>query len=209
MHSFTTERLLIRPLLADDETFFCRQFTNEKVMRYTGGTLSKEEASKVFHRSLRANERAKKGGKKSVLTWAIVCRKKEAIIGTQTLSYLIRPHNEEIMSAAELDDIKQAEIGIMLTPKANGKLFPEEAMGALMEYGFTQLKITRINAFYDSRNFATKRFVNKLGFNFSSKYQQEHSTASYQYFCQKQWQEKMIETIFVPCEIKVIADVAD
>ena len=40
MHSFTTKRLLIRPLLAEDETFFCRQLSNEKVIRYTGGALS-------------------------------------------------------------------------------------------------------------------------------------------------------------------------
>ncbi|PKG83192.1 N-acetyltransferase [Colwellia sp. 75C3] len=199
MHSFTTERLLIRPLLADDEDFFCYQLTNEKVMRHTGGSLSSEEANKAFQRYLRANQRAINGGKKSVITWAIVCLKSETIIGTQTLSFLILPHNAITMNETEVTDIKQAEIGIMLSPKANGKLFPEEAMGALMEYAFTQLKISRINAFYNSRNLATKRFVNKLGFNPATAVN-DHSKSidhtHYQYFDHEQWLQQLITKVF-------------
>ncbi len=198
MHSFTTERLLIRPLLAEDETFFCQQFTNEKVMRHTGGTLSLEDANKAFQRSLRANERAINAGNKSVLTWAILCLNTEMIIGTQTLSFLVRPHNAEIMQQAEISDIRQTEIGIMLSPQANGKLFPEEAMGALMEYAFNQLEYSRISAFYDSRNLATKRFVNKLGFSlqtFNDKTENIGDT-NYQYFDRSNWQQSLITKIF-------------
>ncbi len=196
MHSFTTERLLIRPLIAEDETFFCQQLTNEKVMRYTGGTLVLDEASKVFQRSLRANERAKNGGKKSVLTWAILCLNTETIIGTQTLSFLVLPHNAEIIQQAEINGIKQAEIGIMLSPKNNGKLFPEEAMGALMEYAFNQLEYSRISAFYDNRNLATKRFVNKLGFTAATKLDETSENTSYQYFDHQYWQKKLITEVF-------------
>lgn len=193
MHSFTTERLLIRPLLAEDETFFCQQHTNEKVMRHTGGVLDKKEANKAFQQLLKANQRATDGGKKSLLTWAIVCLNSEIIIGTQSLSFLIRPYNANIMQQAELDGISQAEIGIMLSPSANGKLFPEEAMAALMEYAFIQLKLERINAFYDSKNLATKRFVNKLGFTISNNIQSNSDQTSYQYFERHKWHQNLFK----------------
>jgi ribosomal-protein-alanine N-acetyltransferase len=168
-------------------------------MRHTGGTLSQADANKAFYRSLRANERAKEGGKKSVLTWAILCLNTERIIGTQTLSFLIRPHNKEVIQQAEIKGIKQTEIGIMLSPQANGRLFPEEAMGALMEYAFNQLKYCRINAFYSSRNLATKRFVSKLGFsaiqalnNNSENSEDTH----YQFFDRCNWQQSLITKLF-------------
>ena len=195
MHSFTTERLLIRPLITEDEDFFCQQYTNEKVMRHTGGAIRKEEASKAFQRALRANKQSKIGGKKSLLSWAIVCLNNETIIGTQTLSFLIRPYNAKVMNQAKVDGIKQAEIGIILSPKANGKLFPEEAMGALIEYGFTYIELDKINAFYSNINLATKRFVNKLGFVYNSALQDSNSQDSYQYVDKSLWQKKFIYQI--------------
>jgi RimJ/RimL family protein N-acetyltransferase len=41
---------------------------------------------------------------------------------------------------------------------------PEEAMQALIGYAFDALELDRIHAFYNRKNFATKRFVDKLGF---------------------------------------------
>ncbi len=68
------------------------------------------------------------------------------------------------MNPLSENEIKQAEIGIILCPEANGNLFPEEAMGALIEYGFTHLKFDKVNAFYANNNLATKRFIKKLNF---------------------------------------------
>lgn len=192
MHSFTTERLFIRLLLAEDETFFCQQYSNEKVMRHNGGAITRVEANKAFLRLLKANHRAINGAKKTIITWAIICKNRSTIIGTQTFSFLVRPHNEKIMNQLGENEIKQAEIGIILCPKANGKLFPEEAMGALMEYGFTHLKFDRINAFYASQNLATERFVKKLGFIYNPVLQGIGSNDSYQYADKKHWQQKLI-----------------
>ena len=193
MHSFTTQRLVIRPLAEEDEHFFSRQYSNEKVMRHNGGALSPTEANKAFFRSLKANQRAISGGKKSVITWAILCKSNNSIIGTQTFSFLIRPHNAKIMSQVAMNETKQAEIGIVLCPKANGKLFPEEAMGALMEYGFAYLYFDKINAFYDRKNLATKRFVKKLGFVYNSALQDDSTESCYQYADKSLWQQKLIE----------------
>lgn len=198
MHSFTTERLLIRPLAEQDKAFYCQQFSNEKVMRHTGGVLSQEEANKAFQRSLRANQRAINGGDKTLLTWAIVCLKQERTIGTQSLSFLIRPHNKAIMQQAASEAAQQTEIGIMLSPKANGKLFPEEAMGALMEYAFSQLNINRINAFYHSKNLGTQRFVNKLGFSAFNELSEQNNAKDthHQYFDAENWQQQLINKVY-------------
>ncbi|WP_171035698.1 GNAT family N-acetyltransferase [Colwellia ponticola] len=192
MHSFTTQRLLIRPLAKEDEHFFSRQYSNAKVMRHNGGALTPIEANKAFFHSLKANQRAISAGKKSVITWAIVCKSSNSIIGTQTFSFLMRPHNAKIMNQTAMNETKQAEIGIVLCPKANGKLFPEEAMGALMEYGFTYLYFDKINAFYASKNLATKRFVKKLGFIYNRTLQDDNPENCYQYAVKCLWQKKFI-----------------
>lgn len=181
MHSFTTERLLIRPLLAEDEKFFCQQLTNEKVMRYTGGRLDLDEASKVFQRSLRANERAKNGGKKSVLTWAILCIDTQGIIGTQTLSFLVLPHNAEIIQQAEIKGIKQTEIGIMLKSEIQGKGIGKEAIEALVQYGFHSLTLEQINAFYAANNIASRKLFTSLNFTLGSISQFKNSNYSHQF----------------------------
>jgi RimJ/RimL family protein N-acetyltransferase len=181
MHSFTTERLLIRPLIAEDEAFFCQQLTNEKVMRYTGGTLALDEASKVFQRSLRANERAKNGGKKSVLTWAILCLNTETIIGTQTLSFLVLPHNAEIIQQAEVKGIKQAEIGIVLKSEIQGKGVGKEAIEALVQYGFNSLTLEQINAFYADKNIASRKLFTSLNFTLGATSQLKNVDYSHQH----------------------------
>jgi len=164
VHSFTTDRLLIRPLLAEDETFFCQQYTNEIMMRNTGGALSLIEAKKQFLRSLKANERANSGGKKSVLTWAIVRLDTGIIIGSQTFSFLTLPHNIEVIKQTELNGRVQAEVGIVLSIESQGKGLGKEALTALVEYGFNSLSLDRINAFYVKSNLASARVFARLNF---------------------------------------------
>ena len=196
MYSFTTERLLIRPLLAEDVIFFCQQYSNEKLMRHNGGAITYVEANKAFLRSLQANHRAINSDKKTMLTWAIICKISNTLIGTQTFSFLVRAHNAKIMRQLGDKETNQAEIGIVLSQKANGKLLPEEAMGALMEYGFTYLGLEKINAFYNSKNLATKRFVKKLGFIYNLELQDISTNNSYQYANKNQWQHKLIDHVF-------------
>ncbi len=181
MHSFTTERLLIRPLLAEDELFFCQQYTNEKVMHNTGGALSKMEAKKQFQRSINANQRAIHGGKKSVMTWAVVCLNTGIIIGSQTFSFLILPHNTKVMEQTELDGIAQAEIGIVLSIPSQGKGLGKEALTALVEYGFNFLLLDRINAFYVKSNLASAKIFTCLNFTNDSTSELTNRKNDYQY----------------------------
>ncbi|WP_170235888.1 GNAT family N-acetyltransferase [Colwellia demingiae] len=179
MHSFTTERLLIRPLAVQDKALYLSLYCNAKIMKNIGEPLSLESAQKAFHNTLKAMDKTMP----KVLTWAIVNKITNETIGIQALS------------ESSQDDFKIAEIGIMLSTKANGKQFPEEAMGALMEYGFHHLLLMRINAVYACKNLATKRFVNKLGFRFNNQPQGDEDNNEYQYFDQRQWNKSLITKI--------------
>jgi RimJ/RimL family protein N-acetyltransferase len=133
-------------------------------MNKTGGALTQVEAEKQFQRSLKANERAKVGGKKSVLTWAILHLDTGIIIGSQTLSFLTLPHNIEVIKQTELDGIVQAEVGIVLSIESQRKGLGKEALAALVAYGFKSLSLDRINAYYVKSNFASARSFARLNF---------------------------------------------
>ncbi|WP_448211110.1 GNAT family N-acetyltransferase [Colwellia sp. MEBiC06753] len=151
--TFETERLYCRLLNANDKDFFIALHTNEKIMKYSGGAISEHAAIKKFNLALKANIKTNNNFR----TWAILSKQTNAIIGIQVL-----------FVSANCTDDATLEIGIMLSRTAQGKLLPEEAMGALMEFAFTSLNIKKIIAEFDQKNLATKRFVTKLGFNFLS-----------------------------------------
>ena len=181
MHSFTTARLLIRPLIVEDETCYCYIYTNKKVMSHAGGTLSTVEASKAFNRALKANLRAVNGGKESVLTWSVTNKNSEDFIGIITFSFLITPYNAGIMRQTEADKIKQAEIGILLGINAQGLGFGKEAIASLVEYGFNLMSLDRINAFYSKKNFASEGLFNCLNFIFKAHLQDVNFNNGYRY----------------------------
>mgnify|MGYP002700455439 FL=1 len=188
MNSFTTERLLIRPLSEEDKALFINLYTDAKVMRNISAPLSGEKAEKAFHNTLKIMKKAQP----TIMTWVIVSLADNKAIGIQGFSW-------PTTNITQQDDreLTQAEIGIMLDTKANGKLFPEEAMGSLMEYGFTQLKLERINAVYANKNIATKRFVNKLGFTLAANLQNDSGKTSYQYFDYQQWKQLLIKKVYI------------
>ena len=187
MHSFTTARLLIRPFIQEDEEPYCQLYADEKVMRNCGGVFTLAQAKKNFGNALKAIQRKKK----TVLNWAIIERTSNQFIGFQALSWQ-KPTQTPKPS---IDNINQIEIGIMLISKANGKQYPEEAMGALMEYAFNYQNVDRINAFYANKNLATKRFLKKLQFTFDPDLQDNSTENSYQYFDKSGWQQQLIDKV--------------
>lgn len=186
MHQFATQRLFIRPFIDTDEAFYCQLYQDKKVMRNITQSLSPAESKKHFSNALKAIKRQKK----TVLNWAIVEKASERLIGFQALSWL--PPSQATKPSTKA--LNQVEIGIMLATKANGKNYPEEAMGALVEYAFSYLNIDRINAFYTNKNLATKRFVKKLGFIYEAELQDSDSNNSYQYIDKAQWDKNVITT---------------
>ena len=187
MHTFTTERLLIRPLAEQDKALYCSLYTDTKIMRNISSPLCQEQAEKAFNLTLKAMEKSQP----KLMTWAIVSKEKQQVVGIQALSWKkANAHDKNSKIPNE------PEIGIILSREVNGKLYPEEAMGALMEYSYNYLSVKIINAFYAKKNRATHRFVQKLGFIYNKFDQPEDENITYQSLPQEMWQKKIICKIY-------------
>lgn len=184
MHSFTTERLLIRPLIAEDENFICQQYTDAEMMRYVSKPMTSEEARKVFQRTIKSNA----GSKKLVLTWGIIEKKSQKIIGFQALSWQKATQTPKASPA----NIKQVESGLMIASKAQGMGYATEAIGALIEYAFNYKSIERINVFYANKNLNSKQLFDKLKFTYDAKLQDSSTENGYQYIDKHHWHQKYI-----------------
>jgi RimJ/RimL family protein N-acetyltransferase len=152
MHSFTTERLLIRPLAEHDKDLYISLYTDAKIMRNISEPLTVPASIKAFNNTLKT---MKKDSKK-IMTWTIVTLKDNKSIGIQGLNW---------------KKTDTAEIGIMLLRNSNGMLLPEEAIGSLIEYGFNHLSLQQINACFEKKNLATARVSRKTGFIFKESQQ--------------------------------------
>lgn len=180
MHSFTTERLLIRPLLEEDKALFINLYTDAKVMRNISAPLSHEKAEKAFHNTLKIMKKPQP----SIMTWVIVNLADKKTIGIQGFSW-------PSIKSEQLNGQKNttAEIGIMLLRNSNGKLIPEEATTALIEYAFNHLPIERINTFYAKENFSVAKLAQKLGFIFNKCKQPLDGKQCLQYIDKRNWGE--------------------
>ncbi|WDE13856.1 GNAT family N-acetyltransferase [Thalassomonas haliotis] len=177
MHSFSTKRLIVRPLSPQDNPLYCQLYTDAKVMRNICPPLTFPQAEKAFKRTL-----AKQNIKNShQVNWAIYARESNQPLGIQGLTW--QPNIKT-----------QADIGIMLLRRANGKLIPEEAMGALMEHAFDHYQLERITASFSKENLATKRFVKKLGFQFYEKEITNNNASIDCYIEQKSYANQFIIT---------------
>ena len=130
MQSFTTERLLIRPLAESDKAFYISLYSDSKIMRNIGTPLTSIEATEAFTNTLTAMQKKKP----EIMVWAIINLKNNNLIGLQAL-YNKTPNKTPNIT----------EIGIMLATQFNGMLFPEEAIGSLIEYGFNHLNLQQIS----------------------------------------------------------------
>lgn len=187
MHTFTTERLLIRPLAEQDKALYCNLYTDTKIMRNIGAPLCQQQAEKAFNLTLKAMQK----NQPKLMAWAIENIEKQKVIGIQALSW------QKATAQKKTSTIEsEPEIGIILSREMNGKLYPEEAMGALMEYSYNYLSVKKINAFYAKKNRATHRFVEKLGFIYNKFEQPIDQNITYQSLPKEAWQKKIICKIY-------------
>lgn len=60
---------------------------------------------------------------------------------------------------------RRAEIGYGMAYPAWGKGYMHEALSALLDFGFSELKLNRVEADIDPRNLASAKSLERLGFN--------------------------------------------
>jgi len=142
-----TARLLLRPLAAGDLDFVFQHFSDPEVGRYLVDEeplTTREEAQAIvdFYGS---------PGPKTYNRWVIVRKADLQAIGTCGFHRWNKQHH-------------RAEIGYDLAPSAWRQGFMTEALTAVLEHGFAQLQLNRIEALVHPKNEASVRLLERLGF---------------------------------------------
>ncbi len=159
----------MRPLAAQDETMFCALYTDAKTMRFIEPVYSQEKAQKAFNEVVKLNSYSDSGFN----TWAIISKTDEVAETNKANDTKSGQFNIPAIglvmfyNKAGNQQLKTTEIGIMLLSQARGKLLAEEAFGAMLSYGFNQLKLPSINVRFDKRNLAIQRITQKVGFSYN------------------------------------------
>ena len=141
------KRVCLRRLVESDIDSLFEIFSDEQVMRYwSGPPLTDRQAARTLFEEI---EFATSLG--SMKKWGIATLDNDTVIGTATLFHL------------ELSN-ERAEIGYAQNRKMWGQGFMNEALQALLDYSFNQLKLRRLEADVDPRNLASIRTLERLGF---------------------------------------------
>jgi RimJ/RimL family protein N-acetyltransferase len=146
-----TERLLLREFDEGDAAAFYLLGSDPAIIRYTGdpggGLTSIEQAREVLRSRPLADYRKHGFGR-----WACVHKQSGEVIGFAGLKYL--------------DDLGEVDIGYRLLPAHWGRGLATEACRAILDFGFTDLRLERIIGLVDPANAASVRVLAKLGLTF-------------------------------------------
>ena len=96
-----------------------------------------------------------------------IAQSQEKILKQEIKTYMIF-HNKNMLGGIELRDFNEnsCELGYWLGKKYWGKGFATEAVGRLLELGFDELNLDEIYAAYKVGNEASKKVLEKSGFQF-------------------------------------------
>ena len=145
--TLTTDRLTIRRLNYLDGKDLHQLRSNPTVMRFIPRplTTSVNDAVRliqVFNDAIRRNES---------VTWGITLNNKPGVIGT--IGFVrISPENF------------RAEVGYLLHPEYHGNGIMQEALQAVVDYGFRVMKLHSIVAIVNPDNTASARVLERNGF---------------------------------------------
>lgn len=142
-----TERLLLRAVTPGDAADMFRIMRDPRVTRYFGSApmVSLNEAAQRIDRiNLAWQEQAG-------VRWAITQRGSGQLLGTCGYWRLVKPHS-------------WAEIGYELAPEWWGQGIVTEAIGAVLQFGFTTMALHRVEAQIHPANVGSRRVLEKLGF---------------------------------------------
>jgi RimJ/RimL family protein N-acetyltransferase len=146
MRIFTTERLAARRLRPGDLDDFYAICSNEEAMRYMGDgqPLTREQTEAWIDVSL-TNYEVRGWG-----CFGVTPLESDRLIGF--CGFARPPERPGIV-----------ELIYAFLPEHWGKGYATEAAGAMLEFGFTESGLTRIEATVDPTNLASKRVLEKIG----------------------------------------------
>ena len=143
----TTERLVLRRMSEDDaaEMFFLR--SDEQVMKYIDRPRAQSvddglKFIRMINEALLNNE---------YINWAITLQGENRLIGNICFWRIEREHF-------------RAEIGYVLHPAHQGKGIMNEAVTAVLDYGFKEMKLHSVEANVNPENGASIKLLERIGF---------------------------------------------
>jgi RimJ/RimL family protein N-acetyltransferase len=146
MRALETVRLHLRPLGAEDETFYCRLYTDPLVMRHIAMPLSADAAHRSFRGACRQAARQPPQRRTWVMTEA----------GTAV----------DIGLLALVDDPQamSSEIGALLLYDWQNRGYAAEAIETLVAYAFRDLELAAVHTRHTGDNGPAAGLMRKLGF---------------------------------------------
>ncbi|MDR4889634.1 GNAT family protein [Fredinandcohnia sp. QZ13] len=142
-----TERLRLREIVHSDAQGIFDCFSNHDVTRYYGQEPITELKQAEQFVEFFANSYKEKRG----IRWGIELKEREGLIGTIGFNAWSPKH-------------KRAEIGYELHPQYWRQGYVSESASKVIEYGFNELRLTRIGAVVFLENKASNDLLAKLGF---------------------------------------------
>jgi RimJ/RimL family protein N-acetyltransferase len=142
-----TERLTLRELTAADTDVLFDIHADSETMRYWSGPpmSDRSEVSELLGRATSAYAEQRS------INWGVVLREPGTLVGAANLHAIVRQS-------------RRAEIGYVLHRDHWGNGYNPEALTRILEYGFEELGLHRVEAELDPRNEASARAVERLGF---------------------------------------------
>ncbi len=143
-----SDRLLLRPFGYDDIEPYLTFFTDREVQRYLGSVLIPKDREDAKRWIDNLNGRCLKS--KLVFTWCIEWKRSGEIIGRCDLGGFVRK--------------SMAEVSYYLSRGMWNQGIMTEAMQLVLDFGFRDLHLHRIQACVLPDNVASLRLLEKLGF---------------------------------------------
>jgi RimJ/RimL family protein N-acetyltransferase len=149
-----TARLILRPYTLDDAAGSFAVNSHPEVTRYTGdGPFADVEAARAMIESRPLADYARYGFGR----WACVDKASGEFIGFAGLKFL--------------PDLQEVDLGYRLLPSQWGRGLATEASLVSIDYGFRQLRLTRILGLVHPENTRSVRVLEKCGFIFEKMFE--------------------------------------
>ena len=141
-----TERLILRQMTEDDLDEFYILKSDRRIVEPYGAQPKTYEQARAFLEKLNAYIR-----KDESIVWGIALKEENRLIGS-------------ICYWNMNDEGTKAEVGYELMVEQQGKGYMQEALEAVIQYGFQDMKLNRIEAVPNPKNFPSVKLLKRSHF---------------------------------------------
>lgn len=143
----SSNRLVMRPIIARDIQHYQQIFSEPQTTQFTGGLLTEEEIDCNFNNCLAALKKRPI----QYLTFVVERKTKISVIGIATLVW-------------QQGNINTVELGVMLNQQSQGQGYCVELVNALLSQCFERYQIETVISFTLLDNIHAQHALKKLGF---------------------------------------------